>query len=86
MATTHHLDRRAEAILAVGDGPADELLDTFETAKWLGVSVQFLQIGRSKGYGPPFVRISSNIVRYHRGSVRRWLRERTFATTARAKS
>jgi hypothetical protein len=79
----HHLDRRADAIIASGVGTdADELLTTIETARWLGVSPQFLEIGRNKKYGPPFVRVAPQIVRYRRGDVNAWLRERTFASTA----
>lgn len=50
----HHLDRRA-ADLAIGDGDDDELLSTKAMATWLGTSEQWLEIGRSKGWGPPYL-------------------------------
>jgi hypothetical protein len=77
----HHLDKRAAAI-AAEPGDDDELLTVVECASWLGVSVQFLDIGRSRGYGPPFARLSRNIVRYRRAEVRAWLIERTHASTS----
>jgi predicted DNA-binding transcriptional regulator AlpA len=71
----HHLDRRA-AKLVDEPGAADDLLTTKELAAWLGTSEQWLEIGRIAGYGPPFVKISSRMVRYKRGAVRRWLKQR----------
>ncbi len=54
----HHLDRRAAEIADKGrQGDPDELLTTEETAAWLGVSRQWLEIGRSKKYGPAYVRV-----------------------------
>jgi predicted DNA-binding transcriptional regulator AlpA len=79
---THHIDRRAAAIVSADAGADDELLSTPELANWLGVSTQFLDIGRSKGYGPPFQKISPRMVRYRRGDVLAWLRSRTFGSTA----
>lgn len=79
-----HIDRRASKILASADPVTDDdvILDTKTVADWLGVSVQFLEIGRSKGYGPRFVRVSSRRVGYLRRDVRSWLKARTFASTA----
>jgi hypothetical protein len=79
---SHHIDRRAHNIVAANVGAGDELLDTNATAAWLGVSMQFLEIGRSKGYGPKFTKISPRCVRYRRGDVLRWLRARTHQSTA----
>ena len=77
----HNLDKHADQIAdqhsAADD---DELLDTLATASWLGVSTQFLEfleIGRVEGYGPPFKRISSRCVKYMRGDARAWLKSRT---------
>ena len=59
----HHLDRRADAIAdALGDN--DDLLSTRAVAELLGVSTQWLEIGRGKNYGPSFVRISPRMIRY----------------------
>lgn len=59
-----------------------QILDTEQVADWLGVSVQFLEIGRSKGYGPSFVMLSARRIGYQRSAVRAWLKERTFACTS----
>jgi hypothetical protein len=81
--TSHYLDKRADSIAAqIAALPDDTLLSTADLACWLGVSIQFLTIGRSRGYGPAFVRLSATAVRYRVSNVRRWLTERTFARTA----
>ncbi len=74
----HHLDRRAPAILAANTGDPDELLSTKQLAHRLGVSEQFLEIGRSRGYGygPDFVRLSPRCIRYRWRDVVAWLEER----------
>jgi hypothetical protein len=78
----HHLDRRADELVEDGDGPADDLLKTRFVADWLGVSPQWLEIGRGKNYGPPFVRLSPRRVRYRREDVLNWLKSRTYRSTA----
>jgi predicted DNA-binding transcriptional regulator AlpA len=80
----HHLDRRASDLAQVGAaaGDADELLNTSAVARWLGLSTPFLEIGRSRGYGPRFVRLSTRRIRYRRSDVLAWLAERTHAATA----
>ena len=77
------LDRRAQQIasVAIGADP-DLLLDTKQMAEWLGVSVPWLEIGRSKGYGPPFRKLSPKLVRYHVGDVKKWLEARSHHSTA----
>jgi predicted DNA-binding transcriptional regulator AlpA len=80
----HHLDRRADHLAQEGAaaGNTDDLLDTRTVAAWLGVSTQFLEIGRHRGYGPRFVRLSTRRTRYRRSDVLDWLRERMHAATA----
>jgi predicted DNA-binding transcriptional regulator AlpA len=80
---TFHLDKRAATLAAV-PGSDDELLSTAETAVWLGVSVQWLEIGRSKNYayGPPFEKLGAKLIRYRRDKVRAWLDSRTFNCTS----
>lgn len=41
-----------------------------------------MNVGRHKGYGPPFVRSTPHMIRYNRRAVREWLHERTFTSTA----
>ncbi len=77
-----HLDRRAAAIAdAVGEGSNDDLLTTVQVANWLGVSPQWLEIGRGKNYGPPFMRLAPQVLRYKRGAVIDWLKDREYAHT-----
>ncbi len=79
----HHLDRRAgDLITEAKDEDGDELLATSEVAEWIGISTQWLEIARSCGFGPKFVRLSARRVRYLRASVLDWLREREHQHTA----
>ena len=79
----HHLDRRAAHLMDQGsNGQPDDLLSTVELAGWLGVSNQWLEIGRSRGYGPKFVRIGPRRVRYRRSDVLEWLAARSYQSTA----
>ena len=48
----------------------------------VGVSTQWLEIGRSKGYGPEFVRLGPKLIRYTRGNVRKYLKARSHASTS----
>lgn len=77
------LDRRAQQVanVAIGADP-DLLLNTKQLAEWLGVSTQWVEIGRSKGYGPPFRKIGLKAVRYHVGDVKAWLEARSHHSTA----
>ncbi len=79
----HHLDRRAQALIDEANrGSDDELLATPAVAAWLGISPGWLEIGRSKGWGPPFVKLSPRRVRYRVGAVKQWLAERSYRITA----
>ena len=78
----HHIDRRADAIAAADSGSEDDLLSTRQLADWLGVSTQWVEIGRTNNYGPRFTRISDRVIRYRRADVVSWLRTRTHASTA----
>jgi hypothetical protein len=76
------LDRRADSLAAAGAGNPDDLLLTEEVAAWLHVSMQWLEIGRCEGYGPPFKKLSPRMVRYKRSDVLEWLEGRSHASTA----
>ena len=78
----HHLDQRASEIAAVSTGPPDELLTTKEVARWLGVSVQWCEIGRHRGYGPRFCALSTRKIRYRRIDVLAWLETRIHSCTS----
>ena len=79
-----HLDKRAEAIIDAVPPEAsdDDLLTTQEVAIWFGVSTDWLAIGRMRDYGPPFVKLAPQMIRYRRGDSREWLRQRQYASTA----
>jgi hypothetical protein len=73
----HHFDRFAdEFALRFADGDPDELLDTKAVAKLLHVSPQWLEIGRGKGYGPPWERLGPRLIRYRRSKVVKYIRSR----------
>jgi predicted DNA-binding transcriptional regulator AlpA len=78
----HHLDRRADQILAAQSGDDDDLLTTKQVAAWFGASEQWFEIGRVKNYGPPFIRMSERIVRYRRDDVVKWLKQRAHTCTS----
>jgi predicted DNA-binding transcriptional regulator AlpA len=64
----------------------DELLDTKQTAAWLGVAPITLEIWRSKERGPAYVIMGTRSIRYRRTDVQTWLtaqtRQPTTATAA----
>ena len=61
----HHIDSRARELLdrLADDLEDDTLMTTQETARWLNVSTQFLEIGRTQGYGPPATMLAPKIIR-----------------------
>ncbi len=77
----HHIDKRAFSLAQTFAGDNDELLTTDQLAAWLGVSPDFLEIGRHKGYGPDYLRLGPRCIRYTRGKVREWLQQRAHAWT-----
>jgi hypothetical protein len=77
----HHIDRRSADLAAAPAGSDDELLATADMARWLGCSVQWLTIGRHKGYGPPYSRIAPKMIRYRVGDARQWLAARSHTRT-----
>jgi predicted DNA-binding transcriptional regulator AlpA len=80
---TFHIDRRAGKILAeFAATDPDELLSTDQVAELLGVSSQWVTIGRSKGYGPPYIVIGPRRIRYRRSSLAAFLNERAFQNTS----
>jgi hypothetical protein len=79
----HHLDRRAIALIEEATlRTDDELMATPNVALWLRVSPEWLEIGRCKGWGPPFIKLSPRRVRYRVGDVKKWLAERRYRCTA----
>jgi hypothetical protein len=78
----HHLDRRAQELIEAGVGDGDDLLNTVELCEWLGVSVAWAEIGRVKGYGPPWIALSTRRIRYRRRDVLTFLEQRTHRATS----
>src|ERR1051325_11513151 len=78
----HHLDRRAADLVEKCPGDPDELLKALYVATWLGVSVDWLDNGRHRGYGPEYIRLSPRRIRYRRSDVIRFLEERRHSSTA----
>ena len=77
------LDRRAAALVAHPDYQNDEqLLTTQQVAEWLQISPSWLEIGRTKGYGPKYVKLGAKRVRYRVGDTKQYLRDRTCQATA----
>jgi len=79
---SHHFDRRATSLIATGQGGADDMLTSKQVSDWLGVSPLWLVNGRSKGFGPKYVRIGPRSILYRRKDVLAFLDERTFACTS----
>jgi hypothetical protein len=75
-----HLDKRAAALAATIPNN-DDLLTTEQLAALLGVSTQWLEIRRCKGGGPEYESLSPRVIRYTRGKVKKWLRQRSHKWT-----
>jgi hypothetical protein len=78
------LDKYIEASLPVAVPAANdaEYLTPAQAAQLLGVKVNTLEIWRTQGRGPPFVKLSRNAVRYERARVLRYMQEHTRASTS----
>jgi hypothetical protein len=53
------------------------MLTEDDMALWWRLSPTWFQKGRQRGYGPPFIEVAPNVIRYLRGGARGYLRERT---------
>jgi predicted DNA-binding transcriptional regulator AlpA len=82
MAIKHHNDRWAHQRIDQVNNTESEIYTTFQLADMIQVSVAWLEIGRSRGYGPKFIRISPRMVRYSRTDVVKWLESRAHQHTA----
>ncbi len=58
------------------------LLTESEAARSLGFSSRTLQTWRSRGGGPPFIRISKRCVRYTQADLTAWIAERRRLSTS----
>jgi hypothetical protein len=72
-----HFDRRADELAdKAAQGDPDELLSTSQLSELMKVSCAWLEIGRSRGYGPPFVQLAPRVIRYRRDDLRCWFADR----------
>jgi predicted DNA-binding transcriptional regulator AlpA len=73
----HHIDRRADQLIAFHSNIADDqLLNTKQLAALLSVSEQFVELARHKGEGPEWTALGPRCIRYQMGKVRQWLADR----------
>jgi hypothetical protein len=82
--TKFHIDKRADRVLDLihHDADPNQLLTTKEESRLLNASTQWLEGGRLRGYGPPFLKLSDKMVRYRLGDTVEWLKTRTRQSTA----
>jgi excisionase family DNA binding protein len=60
----------------------DPLLTSDELATWLGVPVGTVKAWRTRGGGPPAIRVGPRAIRYRAAAVTAWLEERTEERTS----
>jgi predicted DNA-binding transcriptional regulator AlpA len=77
-----HIDKRADAIVEGDAGRDDEMMSTLQVAAWLGMSTQWLEGARFRGFGPKYMNLGPRMVRYRRGDIIEWLRTRTHQSTS----
>jgi predicted DNA-binding transcriptional regulator AlpA len=63
-------------------GDAHGLLREKEVADLLGLSSATLRNWRTRGDGPPFVRLSGRAIRYQPVALREWVAQRTRRSTS----
>lgn len=77
MKKKHHFDKIADLIAdELSTRDPDEDLRTPQASKETPYSTQWFEIGRCKGYGPPYKHMTSRIVVYRRGDLVDWFRKR----------
>jgi len=59
-----------------------EVLTTEQAAAFLSCSVQFLEIARCKGGGPPFSKCGPRLIRYRKSALLAWLAQREVRSTS----
>ena len=75
---TLKIDKNAAAAISrLPAGSDDDLLNTPAAAVWLGVSTQWLELGRCKKFGPRYVKITKRLVRYRKRDLLDYLQSRT---------
>ena len=73
----HHVDPFAPAVIGVlAEGDMDDLFTPEQVAEYQRVKISWLNVARSLGYGPPFIKVGPHMIRYRRGDLLKWLRSR----------
>jgi predicted DNA-binding transcriptional regulator AlpA len=75
------LPRLAE-VLSDSPGWLDEAIDTAEAGRIIGFTPRTLDTWRSRGGGPPFLKLGRRAVRYQRRALFEWLAERQRCDTS----
>jgi predicted DNA-binding transcriptional regulator AlpA len=57
------------------------LLSRDEIQAEYGISRRWLELAAISGEGPPFIKVSSRMVRYRRNQLEKWLNDREFDNT-----
>ena len=70
-----------EHLTAVQAAAYPGYLSTEQAAAYLNMSRQWLEIGRHKGYGPPYIKLG-RAVRYKRSALDEWMLARQQSHTA----
>ena len=60
----------------------DRLLSPTEAAEYLNMTPRFLEARRTRGGGPPFIRISANRVKYLLADLQEFVAERRRTSTS----
>lgn len=71
-------------ILSDNPGWLDEAVTTAEASRIIGFPASTLHTWRSRGGGPPFLKLGSKSVRYQRRALFTWMSTRQRANTADA--
>lgn len=69
-------------ILKINPGWLDEAVDTAEASRILGLPACTLNTWRSRGGGPPYVKLGRRSIRYQRRVLFQWMAARERRNTA----
>ncbi len=73
----HHVDPHATTVIGILEtGDPDDLFEAEQVAAYLRVTISWLNVARSKGFGPPFIKLGPHMIRYRRSDLLKWLRSR----------
>ena len=77
------IDNHADLLIVEGDGDGDDLITSKDLARWLRVSLSWVEKSRAENYGPPFIRMTTHSIRYSRKAVLAWLAQRAHTHDAK---